>query len=59
LQIDHLKTSDLAAMAAPYNPRKISDHDLEALRRSMKFFGVVEPVVVNKRTGRIVGGHQR
>src|SRR4030095_14816175 len=46
-------------MAAPYNPRKISDHDLEALRRSMKFFGVVEPVVVNRRTGRIVGGHQR
>ena len=46
-------------MAAPYNPRKISDHDLEALRRSLKFFGVVEPVVVNRRTGRVVGGHQR
>jgi DNA modification methylase len=25
----------------------------------MKFFGVVEPVIVNRRTGRIVGGHQR
>jgi len=59
LLINHLKTSDLAAMAAPYNPRKISDHDLEALRRSLKFFGVVEPVVVNRRTGRVVGGHQR
>jgi DNA modification methylase len=46
-------------MAAPYNPRTISDHDLEALARSMAAFGVVEPVVVNRRTGRIVGGHQR
>jgi DNA modification methylase len=46
-------------MAAPYNPRTISDHDLVALGRSMATFGVVEPVVVNRRTGRIVGGHQR
>jgi len=59
LQIEHLKTADLAGMAAPYNPRQISEWDLAALRRSMKFFGVVEPVVVNRRTGRVVGGHQR
>ncbi len=59
MEVEHLKTSDLAEMAAPYNPRRISDHDLAALRRSMRFFGVVEPIVVNKRTGRIVGGHQR
>ena len=49
----------LLEMAAPYNPRKISVHDLSALRRSMRTFGVVEPVVVNRRTSRIVGGHQR
>jgi DNA modification methylase len=59
LEIEHLKTQDLAGMGAPYNPRQITEHDLAALRRSMKFFGVVEPVVVNRRTGRIVGGHQR
>lgn len=46
-------------MGAVYNPRKINDHDLEALRRSIRFFGTVEPVVVNARTQRIVGGHQR
>src|SRR5260221_2643077 len=46
-------------MAAAYNPRRITDHDLAALRRSLKFFGVVEPIIVNRRTGRIVGGHQR
>ena len=59
MQIDHLKTRDLAGMAAPYNPRRISEHDLSTLGRSLKFFGVVEPVIVNRRTGRIVGGHQR
>ena len=46
-------------MPAPYNPRKISDHDLRALRRSLRRFGTVEPIVLNKRTGRIVGGHMR
>ena len=51
--------SDLAAMAAPYNPRRIADHDLDVLRRSMKFFGAVEAIVVNRRSGHIVGGHQR
>jgi len=57
--IEHLKTAELAGMAAAYNPRRITDHDLAALRRSLKFFGVVEPIIVNRRTGRIVGGHQR
>src|SRR5438445_54864 len=43
-------------MAAPYNPRRMSEEDLASLRRSLKYFGVVEPVVVNRRTGRIAGG---
>ncbi len=54
-----LRVSDLLGMASPYNPRKISPHDLTALRRSLREFGAVEPVVVNRRSGRIVGGHQR
>ncbi|TFH49335.1 MAG: hypothetical protein E4H01_04485 [Lysobacterales bacterium] len=59
MQVVALKVSDLTNMAAPYNPRQISKHDLESLRRSMTTFGVVEPIVVNKRTNRVVGGHQR
>ncbi len=59
MDVTEVPTSDLATMAAPYNPRQISDHDLEALRRSLRYFGTVEPIVVNKRSGRIVGGHQR
>ncbi len=47
---------------AEYNPRKISRHDLEQLKASIKKFGAVQPAVVNQHPTRkniIVGGHQR
>ncbi len=47
---------------APYNPRvdlRPGDPDYEKLKRSIQEFGLVEPVVWNKRTGHVVGGHQR
>lgn len=50
---------ELLKLAAPYNPRKISPHDFSSLRLSLAKFGAVEPVVVNVRTNRLVGGHQR
>ena len=59
MHVTYIATNELRSMAAPYNPRTISDHDLMALGRSMTTFGVVEPIVVNRRTNRIVGGHQR
>jgi DNA modification methylase len=59
MDVVEVSTERLAGMAAPYNPRTIADHDLEALRRSLRYFGTVEPVVVNQRSGHIVGGHQR
>ena len=48
-----------ALVPADYNPRKITDHQMSALKRSLERWGFVEPVVLNERTGRIVGGHQR
>jgi len=48
--------------AAKYNPRKDlkpGDAEYEKLHRSIEDFGYVEPVIWNKRTGNIVGGHQR
>jgi len=45
-----------------YNPRKDlkpGDPVYEKLKRSIQEFGYVEPVIWNKRTGNIVGGHQR
>jgi len=54
-----MRVADLVAGKAPYNPRVIAPEQYEALLKSIQRFGVVEPVVWNKRTGRVVGGHQR
>ena len=48
--------------AAEYNPRKDlkpGDPEFEKLKRSLEQFGYVEPVIWNKTTGNVVGGHQR
>lgn len=57
MNIEQLDPATL--VPADYNPRKISKHQSEALKRSLDRWGFVEPIVANKRTGRIVGGHQR
>jgi hypothetical protein len=44
---------------APYNPRIISDAERAKLRASVEAHGIVEPLIWNKRTGNLVGGHQR
>lgn len=47
---------------APYNPRVELEPGMpewEKLKRSIEEFGNVEPIVWNRRTGNVVGGHQR
>lgn len=44
---------------AEYNPREISDRSFSGLGKSIDMFGVLVPIVWNKRSGNIVGGHQR
>lgn len=47
---------------APYNPRRDlqpGDPEYINLARSIEEFGCVQPLVWNKRTGTLVGGHQR
>ena len=58
--IERKHTADL--IPADYNPRKDlkpGDPEYDKLKRSMEQFGYVEPVIWNKVTGRVVGGHQR
>ena len=60
MQIEKLKTEQL--IPADYNPRKDlkpGDPEYEKLKRSIEQFGYVEPVIWNKTTGKVVGGHQR
>jgi len=44
------------------NPRRITKREMQNLMRSIKEFGFVDPIIVNKNKARyniIVGGHQR
>lgn len=43
-----------------YNPRKISDEQYEALKKSMGEYGFVEPILIDLTDNNsIIGGHQR
>lgn len=60
MEIAKKNVTDL--LPADYNPRKDlkpGDAEYEKLKRSLEQFGYVEPVIWNKATGRVVGGHQR
>ena len=57
MNIEEVNPADL--VPADYNPREISEHQLDALKRSIQRWGFVQPIIVNERTGKIVGGHQR
>ena len=52
LSIDELRPD-------PANPRRISDAELEALTRSIREFGVVDPVIARREDRSVIGGHQR
>ncbi|MGD0249057.1 MAG: ParB/Srx family N-terminal domain-containing protein [Candidatus Limnocylindrales bacterium] len=43
----------------PANPRRISDEELDALERSLRQFGFVQPVLARREDGTVIGGHQR
>ena len=55
--IEIKKLSDLKP--APYNPRTSTKKQETKLQESLNKFGVVEPIIFNKQTGYIVGGHFR
>ena len=60
MKIKERKILDLKP--AEYNPRQLTDKQYKQLKKSLKTFGCVEPVVVNANPMRkdiIIGGHQR
>lgn len=52
-----MKIKDLKP--AEYNPRKITEEKLAALKKSLAEFGDLSGIVYNRRTARLIGGHQR
>lgn len=44
---------------AAYNPRVMDKGAMKRLKEGLRKHGLVQPIIWNKRTGNIVGGHQR
>jgi DNA modification methylase len=55
--IEKKQITDL--IPAPYNPRLSTAKQETHLKESLQKFGLVEPIIYNKQTGYIVGGHFR
>jgi DNA modification methylase len=43
----------------PANPRRITEDELDALERSLRQFGFVQPVLARREDSTVIGGHQR
>jgi hypothetical protein len=56
-EMQTLKRSQL--IGAEYNPRIIDKETKKRLKKGLQQHGLVSPITWNKRTGRIVSGHQR
>jgi hypothetical protein len=60
MKIVERKIADL--IGAEYNPRRLTTEQASSLTDSLKRFGMVDPVIVNRHPDRdsiVVGGHQR
>ena len=51
---------DINDLISPeYNPRQITDDEMEKLKNSINEFGYIAPIIVNKYNNHIIGGNQR
>ena len=51
---------DINELISPeYNPRQITDEEMEKLKNSINEFGYITPIIVNKHNNHIIGGNQR
>jgi DNA modification methylase len=57
LTVDEVPIDDLRP--DPANPRRIGEDELDALERSLRQFGFVQPVLARREDRTVIGGHQR
>jgi ParB-like chromosome segregation protein Spo0J len=57
LTVEEVPVDDLRP--DPANPRRISEDELDALERSLRQFGFVQPVLARREDRTVIGGHQR
>lgn len=46
-------------IADPANPNRMNEADMESMSKSLAEFGDLSGVILNRRTGMLIGGHQR
>lgn len=56
-QLEKINLVDI--IPADYNPRKINNTEYSKLTDSINNFGLVDPIIINLKNNKIVGGHQR
>ena len=57
MQLDKIKLVDINP--AEYNPRKIDIEEYETLKQNIEQYNLVDPIIINLKNNRIIGGHQR
>lgn len=57
MNIEKVKVTEL--ISPEWNPRQISNEELQKLKNSLTEFGYIEPIIVNDVNMHIVGGNQR
>lgn len=57
MEIEKIKITDIKP--AEYNPRQITSDELQKLTNSINEFGLVDPIIINLKNNKIIGGHQR
>ena len=55
-----IKKAPVKDLVSPeWNPRQITDEELEKLKTSLEEFGYIEPIIINDVNNHVVGGNQR
>jgi DNA modification methylase len=57
ITIEHVPIDQLRP--DPANPRRIPDAELESLTRSIREFGLIDPIIARREDRTVIGGHQR
>lgn len=57
MRIEKKKLAQL--IPTDYNPRKISNTELEKLKRSIMTYGYNDPIIINTKNNHIIAGNQR
>ena len=57
LHIEYVSIDELRS--DPANPRHITNEELESLTRSIREFGLVDPIIARREDKVVIGGHQR